>query len=31
MLEACRRFTGASPGRPNSPDYSGSFASGAND
>lgn len=31
MLESCRRFTGASPGVPNSPDYSGSFASGATD
>ena len=31
MLESCRRLTGASPGLPNSPDYSGSFASGAND
>jgi len=31
MLESCRRFTGASPGRPNSPDYSGSFASGSTD
>lgn len=31
MLAECRAFTGASPGLPNSPDYSGSFASGAND
>jgi hypothetical protein len=29
MLPECRRFTGASPGRPNSPDYAGSFAAGA--
>ena len=29
MLAECRRFTGASPGKPNSPDYSGSFAAGA--
>jgi hypothetical protein len=28
ILEACRGRTGASPGRPNSPDYSGAFASG---
>lgn len=28
MLDACRGRTGASPGRPNSPDYSGAFASG---
>lgn len=31
MLESCRRFTGASPGLPNSPDYAGAFASGALD
>lgn len=31
MLESCREFTGASPGVPNSPDYAGSFASGATD
>lgn len=31
MLESCRQFTGASPGLPNSPDYAGSFASGATD
>ncbi len=28
ILEECRGRTGASPGRPNSPDYSGAFASG---
>ena len=28
MLPACRQRTGASPGQPNSPDYSGAFASG---
>jgi hypothetical protein len=28
ILEACRNRTGASPGRPNSTDYSGAFASG---
>jgi hypothetical protein len=28
MRESCRRNTGASPGWPNSPDYSGAFASG---
>lgn len=28
MLDVCRGRTGASPGRPNSPDYSGAFASG---
>ena len=28
MLAGCRVRTGASPGRPNSPDYSGAFASG---
>lgn len=28
MLPRCRARTGASPGRPNSPDYSGAFASG---
>lgn len=31
MDPACRRYTGASPGLPNSPDYSGAFASGAFD
>jgi hypothetical protein len=31
MDPACRRFTLASPGLPNSPDYSGQFASGAFD
>lgn len=31
MDEACRRYTLASPGLPNSPDYSGQFASGAFD
>lgn len=29
ILEACRGRTGASPGRPNSPDYSGAFAAGS--
>ncbi|MFK7930031.1 MAG: hypothetical protein AB8H79_17690 [Myxococcota bacterium] len=31
MKPECRRFTGASPGLPNSPDYSGSFAAGGLD
>ncbi|TVQ91334.1 MAG: hypothetical protein EA397_09740 [Deltaproteobacteria bacterium] len=31
MKPECRRFTGASPGMPNSPDYSGAFAAGAFD
>ncbi|HMV66610.1 MAG TPA: lamin tail domain-containing protein [Myxococcota bacterium] len=29
MLPECRRHTHASPGRPNSPDYSGAFANGS--
>ncbi|MFT7518969.1 MAG: hypothetical protein ACI9MC_001105 [Kiritimatiellia bacterium] len=31
VAEACREFTGASPGAANSPDYAGSFAAGAFD
>jgi hypothetical protein len=31
ISEDCRRFTGASPGLPNSPDYSGTYASGGLD